>query len=278
MRLSQAVEGLSCDININSSSSSSSSSSSEDDGFPMDDAFPMEDDSDEEDTLDTEDLAIFLSCIGKQRIPKWQLDRLNWNNHVSHQMHTDEFTQKYRMTLETFNKLCEILRPDITVDPIKSQNSTPRSLPIYPELVMAIGIRWLAGGSYHDIKDFCGVSKSSFYRVRNLFLDACLAADEIKIQFPSTTAQLNETASGFASRSTHLVFLKCVGALDGLLVKIVEPSNVTNQRDYFSGHYQHMGINIQAMCDSKCRFIYVAVGGPGNFINVFSPRFLQASG
>jgi hypothetical protein len=144
------------------------------------------------DTLDTEELAIFLTLIGatvgEQRAPKWQLDRLDWAKHVDHQTHTDEFTKKYRMTLETFNKLLEILRPYITVDPIKSQNSTPGSLPIHPELVMAIGIRWLAGGSYHDIKDFCGVSRSSFYRIRSLFMDGCLEADEI-MRLPKVSGQ-----------------------------------------------------------------------------------------
>jgi hypothetical protein len=178
-------------------------------------------------------------------------------------MHTDEFTQKYRITLDTFNNLLEYLRPYITVDPIKSQNSTPGSLPIYPELVVAIGIRWLAGGSYHDIKDFCRVSRSSFYRVRNLFMDACLQAPEIQIQFRSTDAELNEAAESFKARSTHFFFLKCVGALDGLLVKIIQPGNVENPRDYFSGHYQSMGVNVQAMCDSNCSFIYLAIGGPG---------------
>jgi hypothetical protein len=254
------------------SSSSSSSNSSEEDG--------MEVEEEEEDTLNTEELYILLSLIeetvGEQRAPKWQLQRLDWTTHVDHQTHTAEFQQKYRMTLETFTKLLEILRPSITVDPIKSQNSTPGSSPIYPELVMAIGIRWLAGGSYHDIKDFCGVSRSSFYRMRSLFMDACLAADEIKIQFPSTETELDEAAKGFAARSTHFVFLKCVGALDGLLVKIHQPG-VDNPRDYFSGHYQTMGVNYQAMCDSKCRFIYLATGGPGKLYQLFFTTIILVS-
>lgn len=94
-------------------------------------------------------------------------------------------------------------------------------------------------------------------------MDACLTSDEIKIQFPETTAKLDEAAKGFEDRSTFCVFVKCVGALDGLLVKIFQPTNVSNPRDYFSGHYQTMGVNVQGMCDSKCRFIYVAIGGPG---------------
>jgi len=31
----------------------------------------------------------------------------------------------------------------------------------------------------------------------------------------------------------------------------------------FSGHYQTYGINVQAACDHKCRFVYAAVAAPG---------------
>ena len=104
MNFAQAVEKLYSD-------NSSSISSSEEHADVMGDS-----DSEEEDTLDTERLVIFLTCIGKKRAPKWQLDRLDWARHVGHQTHTDEFCQKYRMSVETFNKLCGILRPYITVD------------------------------------------------------------------------------------------------------------------------------------------------------------------
>ena len=41
------------------------------------------------------------------------------------------------------------------------------------------------------------------------------------------------------------------------------PRGVSNQADYFSGHYQAYGLNIQAMCDPNLVFMYVAVAGPG---------------
>ena len=41
------------------------------------------------------------------------------------------------------------------------------------------------------------------------------------------------------------------------------PRGVSNQADYFSGHYQAYGLNIQAMCDPDLLFLYVAVAGPG---------------
>jgi hypothetical protein len=32
---------------------------------------------------------------------------------------------------------------------------------------------------------------------------------------------------------------------------------------FFSGHYQKYGVNIQACCDTSCRFTFVGIGGPG---------------
>jgi len=32
---------------------------------------------------------------------------------------------------------------------------------------------------------------------------------------------------------------------------------------YFSGHYQCYGINVQAVCDSRCRYTYISCGIPG---------------
>ena len=51
--------------------------------------------------------------------------------------------------------------------------------------------------------------------------------------------------------------------IDGWLCTTEMPSDVPNQLDYRSGHYQRYGLNIQAMCDANLRIIYFAVAGPG---------------
>ena len=57
----------------------------------------------------------------------------------------------------------------------------------------------------------------------------------------------------------------CVGALDGWLCRIKVPTSTdtANIAAYFSGHYQHHGVNVQACCDSKCKFTYLSVRSPG---------------
>ena len=64
----------------------------------------------------------------------------------------------------------------------------PDSDPIYPELIMQIGFRWLAGGACADIRDTTGISTTSVYRCRDLFMDAVLTVDEIAINLPQTAA------------------------------------------------------------------------------------------
>jgi hypothetical protein len=50
---------------------------------------------------------------------------------------------KYRMSFDAFNTLLELLRIMITPNLFKASNLCDE--PIYPEMVMAIGLRWLGG-------------------------------------------------------------------------------------------------------------------------------------
>ena len=45
-------------------------------------------------------------------------------------------------------------------------------------------------------------------------------------------------------------------------------STVHSSVDYYSGRYQRYGINIQAVCNSKLRFIYFGVVAPGKTNNL----------
>lgn len=39
--------------------------------------------------------------------------------------------------------------------------------------------------------------------------------------------------------------------------------NTSNFGSYFSGHYQSLGVNVQAACDVDCRFISIFILYPG---------------
>jgi len=45
--------------------------------------------------------------------------------------------------------------------------------------------------------------------------------------------------------------------------EVMSSSETGNIEAYFSGQYQAFGINLQAVCDHECRFIYAAIAVPG---------------
>jgi len=83
----------------------------------------------------------------------------------------------------------------------------------------------------------------------------------LKMNLPKTMEELDDVRKGFEGISTEEVMFGCVGALDGYLLLIRTPSRKesTNVRQYFSGHNQQMGLNVQAMVDRNLRFMYASI-------------------
>jgi len=71
----------------------------------------------------------------------------------------------------------------------------------------------------------------------------------------------------------------CVACLDWFLLKIKVPAKdeTGNVKAYFSGHYQTYGINVQAACDHKRRFVYAALAAPGGANDIAAFRKTQCS-
>ena len=126
-------------------------------------------------------------------------------------------------------------------------------------------LRWLSGGSHHEIMVNMGVSKSTFYNIIDQCMIDIVTCDELAYHFPSSMEEISNAVSDWDECSEGYVITGCVGCADGFLLKINTPSKnkTPNGKDYFSGHYKCHGINIQASCDSKCRFISVSVAAPG---------------
>ncbi len=73
-----------------------------------------------------------------------------------------------------------------------------------PELIMAIGIRWLAGGSYVNIRHVYRCSSvASIFRFKDLFMEAVLNCHELEIVFPDTDEELSSTESKFSDNSAE---------------------------------------------------------------------------
>ena len=190
--------------------------------------------------------------------------RLEWHMYTQKLQKENSFERMYRMSLESFNKLLEMLRKRLTVNAIYSKLRTGQGM-ITPEIILHCVIRWLAGGSYLDIRTIAEISVPSFYRIVAKGMKAIVQCEELKISFPKTLEEQVTTSNKFMELSSHHVIKGCVGCLNGWLCSIKTPSKkeTRNSKCFFSGHYQKMGINVQAVCDADCKFTYFAIAAPG---------------
>ena len=91
------------------------------------------------------------------------------------------------MSLEAFYQLLELLRPSITANVVKSNASSglySSNQHIYPELILAIELRWLAGEKLIDICHVYGVSYPSVYVITKTSLDVVNSCTALSIKFP----------------------------------------------------------------------------------------------
>jgi hypothetical protein len=94
---------------------------------------------------------------------KWHLERISRQSHVKKLNHEIAFETTYRMSHRAFKKLTSILEIQIAGNYSKCGTSEA----IIPKIVVAIGLRWLAGGSYIDICHAYGCSIVSLWRTRD---------------------------------------------------------------------------------------------------------------
>jgi hypothetical protein len=220
-------------------------------------------DSDEEDEIKPlpdnvlKIIYLYATIIEGERRPFITVrDRITWDKHVDNLLMEGAFNRMYRMSNASFNKLCMLLDPFLSVDPVMSMLTTNQPK-ISTEIILSCFIRWVAGGSYLDIRTVAGISIASFYRVMGRCAKAILHTEALAYHFPKTQEELQSAAAGFRSISTNNFLTGFVGVMDGLLLRIRVPAagEVGHVTSFFSGHYQAYGINVQAACDHQCRFI-----------------------
>jgi hypothetical protein len=88
---------------------------------------------------------------------------------------------------------------------------------------------------------------------------------EITLADSSDIDALKKLVSQFEAHTSRPVFRGCVGVLDGLtaLVKAPSAKEADNVVAYYSGHYKHDSLNVQAMSNHCGKFLYFAVAAPG---------------
>jgi DDE superfamily endonuclease len=243
-------------------------------------SYLMDDDEDgeEDDSL----LVMILASVPleKKRASFYVRNRLEWDSHVAQLEQEGPYAclAMYRMDLQSFTKLCSLVDPFVSVDPVMSEIRTGKG-PITTEIALHCLLRWLGGGSYLDIRLCAGISITAFYNSVYRCIAAILHCEQLRYSLPATADEIEEAESAFKAHSTGGVIDGCVACVDWLLLRIQTPSpdETGNVKAYFSGHYQAYGINVQAACDAQCRFVFAALAAPGgaNDITAFRKTALH---
>jgi hypothetical protein len=188
--------------------------------------------------------------------------RLQFFKHADECIRDNTFHRKYRMSFRAFLLLVKTLSPALERDPRKCRYGSP----IFPDLIVAIGIRFMTGVPQGALADIYRVSQAEVYKCRDCFIDAVLSNPSLAIRFPSSHVEWEEVRSGFEEKSYNGLFHGTCGAIDGFFQPTAQPTRKETKGNvlaYFSGHYKSHGLNCQAACDIKLRFMYFGVVAPG---------------
>lgn len=176
------------------------------------------------------------------------------------------FKRAYRMTWRSFKKLNRLLKPFIEKEFHHQSCAAPNGA-VSPELALSAAIRYFAGGSVWDIMISHGISRSEVYVCIWKVIDAVNAHPGFDICFPESHSQQQAIAAEFQQKS-ECRFGNCIGAIDGILIWMERPG-ITICREagvdankFFCGRKNKFGLNMQAVCDARRRFMDVSIRNP----------------
>ena len=134
-------------------------------------------------------------------------------------------------------------------------------------MVATIGIRVLAGGNYDDIMNTLDISKGGFCHSRNKFMKASVGCKWLDMSPPpAAPEEWEQKREGFSKKSANQAHEGCTGASDVFFQPTQRPTmkeSDGNPRARCLGHCQSHGLNCQATCNSRLRFLLFAVVTPG---------------
>ena len=108
--------------------------------------------------------------------------------------HVNDFDGTYRMNEDAFNTLLEGIRGEITVSFLQSNRSTSGNEPIYPEIILAMCLRFLIGNLVMVLAHLYGVSILSCRRIIKMALHAIDNAtiDPLKNKSPTKLGRISK--------------------------------------------------------------------------------------
>eukprot|EP01031_Cornospumella_fuschlensis_P031290 gene31290-37817_t len=113
-----------------------------------------------------------------------------------------------------------------------------------------------------------GIAASTVYSTFRAVVQAINRHPALAIECDNSEDALRERAGEFAlkCKSAPDLFKYCTGAIDGLAIHIKCPkrSKTKHQIRYFSGNKQKYCLNMQAVCDARCRFLAMTCNHVGS--------------
>jgi len=193
------------------------------------------------------------------------------------------FKRAYRMSYQTFKQLYSILKPSLyQVLSFDDKNNCAPNGRILPSVRLACALRFLAGGDAVDIQVLYGISNTEVYESVKIVVEAVNRCESLKIVFPESHAEQMRIAKGFQEKS-GANFSRCVGCIDGMLVWTYRPSKKdcmeteVGAQKYFCSRKNKYGLNLQAFCDDKLRFLDISIhyGGSSSDLLAFEASELR---
>jgi hypothetical protein len=127
----------------------------------------------------------------------------------------------------------------------------------------------LAGASYLDLLVTYEVSFTKLYE----FFHECIGWINVTFSFPlveylkhENTTALTDISNGFSNKSED-IFSGFIGAVDGMAIQIKCPTTSNDEVPDPGNYYCRKGfyaLNIQCICDSKKRIIWLSTGHKGS--------------
>jgi hypothetical protein len=150
----------------------------------------------EEDLDDDDELCDLLSvaaCVLAKKIRGSPVSRqrLNWQSHVQQLLKEGTFRAMYRMRHESFCELVHLLSPLLLVNIKQGRNRNRGGDHVYVELIVHVMLRYMAGGSFHNIRVTAGVATSPFFSCLHRGIRAVNSCPELAIKFPTLESDLN---------------------------------------------------------------------------------------